>query len=58
MHEIFNLKINVIPNGVDNNVSLSANNQLSFIDCFQFLISLLDSLVNNLCKHDFKHLSQ
>ena len=31
---------------------------LSFIDSFPFLISSLDSLVKNLNKDDFKHLSQ
>ena len=34
------------------------NNKLSFIDCFQFLSSALDSLVKNLSKDDFKYLSQ
>ena len=33
------------------------NNKLSFIDCFQFLSSALDSLVKNLSKGDFKNLS-
>ena len=39
----FNLKINVIPNGLHS---------------FQFLSSSLDSLVKNLAKDDFKYLSQ
>ena len=39
-------------------MSLSINNQLSFIDSFQFLSSALDSLVKNLGKVDFKYLSQ
>ena len=34
------------------------NNKLSFIDSLQFLSFLLDSLVKNLSKEDFKYLSQ
>ena len=45
----FNLKINVIPNGLD---------LISFIDSYQFLSSSLDSLVKDLNKDDFKYLSQ
>ena len=54
----FNLKINVIPNGLEKYMSFSINNTLSFIDSFQFLSSSLDSLVENLDKDDFKYLSQ
>ena len=54
----FNLKINVIPNGLEKYVSFSINNKLSFIDSFQFLSSSLDSLVKNLGKDNFKYLSQ
>ena len=32
-----NLKINVIPNGLEKYMSFSINNKLSFIDSFQFL---------------------
>ena len=39
-------------------ISFSINNKLSFIDSFQFLSSSLNSLVKNLVKDDFKHLSQ
>ena len=53
----FNLKINVIPNGLGKYMSLSINNKLCFIDSFQFLSSSLDSLVKNFAK-DFKYLSQ
>ena len=45
----FNLKINVIPNGLD---------LISFIGSYQFLSSSLDSLVKDLNKDDFKYLSQ
>ena len=35
----FNLKINVIPNGLEKYMSFSINNKLSLIDSFQFLSS-------------------
>ena len=54
----FNLKINVIPNGLEKYMSFSINNKLSFIYSFQYLSSALDSLVKNLNKDDFKYLSQ
>ena len=54
----FDLKINVIPNGLGKYMNFSINNKLSFIDSFQFLSSSLDSLVKNLAKDDFKYLSQ
>ena len=53
-----NLKINVIPNGLEKFRSFSINNKLRFIDIVQFLRSSLDSLVKNLAKDDFKYLSQ
>ena len=53
----FNLKTSVIPNGLGKYVSFTINNNLSFINCFQFLSSSLDSLVKNLSKDDFKHLN-
>ena len=53
-----NLKINVIPNGLEKPKSFSINNKLSFIFSFQFLSYSFDSLVKNLGKDDFKYLSQ
>ena len=47
-----NLKINVLPNGLEKYMSLS------FIGSFRFLSSSLDNLVKNLDKNDFKYLSQ
>ena len=44
----FNLKINVIPNGLEKYMSFNINNKLVFIDSFQFLSSSLDSLVLDL----------
>ena len=43
----FNLKINAMPNGLEKQMSFSINSKLSFIDCFSFLNSSLDSLVKN-----------
>ena len=53
-----NLKISVIPNGLEKYMSFTLNNKLSFIDSFQFIISSLHSLVKNLNRDDFKYLSQ
>ena len=54
----FNLKITVIPNGLEKYMSFTINNKLNFIGSFQFLRSSLDSLVKKLNKDDFKYLSQ
>ena len=53
-----NLKINVIPDGLEQYMRFSINNRLSVIDSFHFLSSSLDSLVKNVGKDDFKYLSQ
>ena len=53
-----NLKINVIPNGLDKYVNLTIKNRLRFIESYQFLSSSLHGLLKNLEKDDFKHLSQ
>ena len=60
MQEIgkFNLKINVISNGLQKYMSLTINNKLTFIDSFQFLSSSLDILIKNINKNDFKYLNQ
>ena len=50
----FNLKINVIPNGLEKYMSIGTNNKLNFI----FLSSSWDSLVKNLINDDFKYLIQ
>ena len=39
-------------------MSFSINNKLIFTNIIQFLCFSLDSLVKNLAKDDFKHLSQ
>ena len=53
-----NVKVNVIPDGLEENLSFTINNNLSFIEIFQFVSSSLDKLVKNLNKDDFKYLSQ
>ena len=53
----FNLKINVIPNGLEKDMNLTINNRVRFIDSFQFL-SLLNSLVKKLGKDNFNYLRQ
>ena len=60
MQEIgnFELKINVIPNGLERYMAITSNNDLVFIDCMQFMKSSLDALVKNLSNNDFKYLSQ
>ena len=40
----FILKRSVVPNGLEKYMSITINNNLSFIDSFQFLISSLDCL--------------
>ena len=54
----FNVKVNVMPNGLEKYMSFTINNKLDFIDSFQFTSSFLNSLVKNLNKYNFKYLSQ
>ena len=54
----FNLKVNVIPNGLEKYLSLSISDKLALIDSVRFLSSSLDSLIKHLSKYDFKHLCQ
>ena len=54
----FNFKINVVAKRLVKHMSFNINNKLTFINNFQFLGSSLDSLVKDLCKNDFKYLSQ
>ena len=52
----FNLKINVIPNGLERYMTLFLGKNLVFIDSMQFMNSSLDKLVKNLSDEDFKYL--
>ena len=54
----FNVKVNVISNGLEQYMSFTINNKLRFTDSFQSLSSSLDSLVKNSNKDYFKYLSQ
>ena len=52
----FNLKINVIPNGIEKYMAFFLNKNSVFIDSMQFMNSSLDKLVKNLSDEDFKYL--
>ena len=49
----FNLKMNVILNGLEKYMSFTVSNKLIFTDGFHFLSSLLNSLVKNLSNKRF-----
>ena len=51
----FNFKIDAIPNGLEKYISFNINKKLIFIDIFQDLSSLLDDLVKELGRNDFKN---
>ena len=52
----FNVKINVIPNGLEKYMAFFLGKNLVFIDSMQFMNSSLDKLVKNLSDEDFKYL--
>ena len=52
------LKINAIPNNMKKYMAFMSGNHLNFIDSFQFMISSLDKLVNNIPKDDLIYTSQ
>ena len=52
----FDVKISVIPNGLEKYVALFLGKNLVFIDSIQFMNSSLDKLVKNLSDEDFKYL--
>ena len=52
----FNLKTNVIPNGLEKYMEFFLGKNLVFIDSTQFMNSSLDKLVKNLSDEDFKYL--
>ena len=53
-----NLKISVIPNGLEKYMASTVNKNLVFIDSMQFMNSSLDKLVKNLNDKDFKYVSE
>ena len=52
----FNVKINVIPNGLEKYMVFFLNKNLVFIDSMQFMSSGIDKLVKILSDEDFKYL--
>ena len=52
----FNLKINVIPNGLEKYMTFFLGKNLVFIDSMQLMNYNLDKLVKNLSDEDFKYL--
>ena len=52
----FDVKIKVIPNGLEKYMAFFLNKNLVFIDSMQFMNSSLDKLVKNLSDEDFKYL--
>ena len=54
----FNVKIRVIPNGLEKYMAFTLNKNLVFIDSMLFMNSSLYKLVKNLSDKDFKYLSE
>ena len=54
----FDVKVSVIPNGLEKYMAFTINRNLVFIESMQFLNSSLDSLVKNLIDEDFRYLSE
>ena len=51
----FNLKIYVVPNGLEKYMAFFLGKNLVFIDSMQFMNSSLDKLVKNFSDEDFKY---
>ena len=49
----FDIKVSVIPNGLENYMAFFLNKNLVFIDSMQLMNSNLDKLVKNLSNEDF-----
>ena len=54
----FDVKISVIPNGLEKYMAFFLNKNLVFIDSMQFMNSSLEKLVKNLSDNDFKYLAE
>ena len=54
----FDVKINVIPNGLQKYMAFILNKSLVFIDSVQFMNSSLEKLVKNLSDSDLKYLTE
>ena len=53
----FDVDIDVIPKGIDKNMSIIVNKHITFIDSLQFYNVSLDTLASNLNNDDFQHLT-
>ena len=51
----FDVKENIIPNGLEKYMAFTIIEKLDFIDIMQFINSSLDILVKNLSENDFKY---
>ena len=56
--EIGDVKVSVIPNGLEKYIPFTINTNLVFIGSMQFMNSSLDLLVKNFSNNDFKYLSE
>ena len=54
----FDVKVSVIPNGLEKYMAFTINRNLVFVGTVQFMNSRLDSLVKNLSDNNFKYLSE
>ena len=54
----FDVRVDVIPNGLEKYMIFTINKNLVFIDSMQFMNFSLNSLVKNLVDKDFKYLSE
>ena len=54
----FNCKISVIPNGLENYMSFTLNNNIVFIDSMLFMKFSLEKLAKNVSNKYFKYLSK
>ena len=54
----FNVKISVIPDGLEKYMAFTINKNTDFNDSMQLMKSSLDSLIRNLGDRDFKYLSE
>ena len=52
----FDVKVSVIPNGLEKYMAVTVNRNLVFIDVMQFINSFLESLVKTSSNNDFKYL--
>ena len=54
----FDVKVSVIPNGLEKYLDFTVDRNLIFTDSMQIMNSSLDALVKNLSDNDFKYLSE